>query len=126
MNLFGKRPKKAGNNPQSTIQNINKTINLIEKREEYIESKIQAEVLNAKRLAKSNQKKKAIMCLRRKNYYEKELQKLSGARLNLEMQVMTLQGAQVNLEALKGIQQGAAALQNIHKNMYIHFSVYFL
>ncbi len=61
------------------------------------------------------------MCLKRKKTYEAQIEKLAGARMTIETQVMTLEGANVNLDALTAMKMGATAMKSIHKDMYKSF-----
>jgi charged multivesicular body protein 4 len=59
-----------------------------------------------------------MMALKRKKAYEAQVQKLSGARMTIESQLMAIEGATVNLETINAMREGAAALQGIHGSMY--------
>lgn len=61
----------------------------------------------------------AMLALKKKKAYEAQVDKLSGARMTLETQLMTIEGATVNLEAINAMRQGAATLQGIHGSMYV-------
>jgi charged multivesicular body protein 4 len=58
------------------------------------------------------------MALKRKKAYEGQIDRLMGSRMKIEEQVMAIENANVNLMTMQTMQQGAAALKNIHKNMY--------
>lgn len=60
------------------------------------------------------------MCLKRKKTYESQMEKISGARMTIEQQVMTLEGANVSLEAMNAMRMGAQSMKSIHKDMYVH------
>lgn len=59
------------------------------------------------------------MCLKRKKTYETQMEKLSGARMTIEQQVMTLEGASVSLEAMNAMKMGANSMKTIHKDMCV-------
>lgn len=63
----------------------------------------------------------ATAALRRKKAYEQELDRLSGTRLQLEMQVNTLESANFNQETMAAMKRGADALRVIHGNVYATF-----
>lgn len=55
--LFGPGPKKAeGVSPQASIDKLRQTLDMLEKREAYLESKIQKELLSAKQNATKNKR----------------------------------------------------------------------
>jgi charged multivesicular body protein 4 len=116
MRLFGK--KKTTPSPQDSIHRLRETIEMLTKREEFLEKKIEKELQIAKQNASKN-KRVAIMALKRKKAYEAQVQKLSGARMTIESQLMAIEGATVNLETINAMREGAAALQGIHGSMSI-------
>lgn len=122
MNIFGKRKKKgpAAPSPQQTadvITGLRKKLQQIEKREEFVQKKIDAQMAEARARSKRKDKKGALMCLKRKKLYEKEVQKYQGARLTLEQQIITLEGAAVNKEVFMAMRTGTGALQQIHGDL---------
>lgn len=116
MRLFGK--KKTTPSPQESIHRLRETIEMLTKREEFLEKKIEKELQIAKQNASKN-KRVAMMALKRKKAYEVQVQKLSGARMTIESQLMAIEGATVNLETINAMREGAAALQGIHGSMSI-------
>jgi charged multivesicular body protein 4 len=116
MRLFGK--KKTTPSPQQSIHRLRETIEMLTKREEFLEKKIEKELQIAKQNASKN-KRVAMMALKRKKAYEAQVQKLSGARMTIESQLMAIEGATVNLETINAMREGAAALQGIHGSMSI-------
>ncbi|KDQ64275.1 hypothetical protein JAAARDRAFT_27897 [Jaapia argillacea MUCL 33604] len=89
---------------------------MIEKKEEYLQKKIDEEMKKAKANAVSN-KNVAKQALLRKRAHEQELDRLSGTRLQLETQVNTLESANLNAETMQAMKKGADALKAIHGPM---------
>jgi hypothetical protein len=58
------------------------------------------------------------MALKRKKQYEGQIEKISGARMTIETQMMTIENANVNLEAMQAMKSGAEAMKHIHGAMY--------
>lgn len=58
------------------------------------------------------------MALKRKKIYEGQVEKLSGARMTLEVQIMTIENATTNYAALDAMKTGANALKNISRTIY--------
>jgi len=114
MKLFG-RPKKAPD-VRTSINNLRDTLDLLEKREEHLQKKIERELAIAKQNASKN-KRVAMMALKRKKTYEGQLSKLSGARMTIEQQLMAIEGAQVSLQAMNAMRMGASAMRSIHGEM---------
>jgi len=65
LKLFGGQPKAPKVNPQQTIDNLRNTIDMLEKRENYLESRILKEIQIAKQHAAKN-KRLALMALKKK------------------------------------------------------------
>jgi charged multivesicular body protein 4 len=57
------------------------------------------------------------MALKRKKAYEGQIDKIMGARMTLETQVMTIENANVNLEAMNAMKSGAQTMKQIHGAM---------
>lgn len=61
----------------------------------------------------------ALAALRRKKAREDEMDKISGQRFQLEMQVNTIESANLNAETMLAMKKGADALKAIHGNLYV-------
>jgi charged multivesicular body protein 4 len=124
MNLFGKA-KASSSTPKDAIIKLRESLEMLEKRERYLETKIQAELTMAKQNATKNKRGfvfnnlAALMALKRKKAYEDQIQKISGSRLTLETQVMAIENANVNLETMNAMAAGAAAMKQIHGKLYL-------
>lgn len=59
----------------------------------------------------------ATTALKRKKASEAELDRLSGTRMQLEMQVNTLESANLNAETMSAMKKAADALKVIHGDM---------
>jgi len=117
MPLFGK--KKTAPPPKESISKLRETLDMLEKREQFLQKKMDKEVADAKKFMQQKNKRAALMCLKRKKTYEGQMEKISGARMTIEQQVMTLEGANVSLEAMNAMKMGAQSMKAIHKNMSI-------
>eukprot|EP01117_Protostelium_nocturnum_P011058 TRINITY_DN4009_c0_g1_i1.p1 TRINITY_DN4009_c0_g1~~TRINITY_DN4009_c0_g1_i1.p1 ORF type:complete len:217 (+),score=65.54 TRINITY_DN4009_c0_g1_i1:161-811(+) len=117
MPLFGGKKPTVG--PKEAITKLRETIDVLEKREVHLQKKMDNETQAAKTALAKKDKKTALMCLKRKKLYEGQAEKLSGTRMNLEVQVMNLEGANVNLETLKAIKLGAETMKTMHKQYNI-------
>ncbi|CAJ0898031.1 4248_t:CDS:10 [Entrophospora sp. SA101] len=104
---------------KDAIVNLRDTLQMLEKREKHLQSKIDAELKTARSNATTN-KRAALMALKRKKQYETQLEKLSGAKFTIETQVMAIESANVNLETMKAMEKGAEAMKTIHGSMDIN------
>ncbi|KAG5639011.1 hypothetical protein H0H81_007919 [Sphagnurus paluster] len=115
MNYFGARrdPKQSA---RDAIVTLRQQLQMIEKKEEYLQKKIDDELKKARANAVSN-KAVATAALKRKKASEVELDRLAGTRLQLEMQVNTLESANLNAETMAAMKKASDALKVIHGNM---------
>ncbi|KAI5124980.1 hypothetical protein M0805_007406 [Coniferiporia weirii] len=101
---------------RDAIVTLRQQLQMLEKKEEHLQKKVDEELSKAKANAVSN-KAVATAALRRKKATETELDRLSGTRLQLEMQVNTLESANFNQETMAAMKKGADALKTIHGNL---------
>ncbi|KAG6860998.1 hypothetical protein C0995_005018 [Termitomyces sp. Mi166 len=134
MSYFGARrdPKQSA---RDAIVTLRQQLQMIEKKEDHLQKKIEEELKKAKANAVSNKARTlyrlcallrglnvlvvATAALKRKKASELELDRLAGTRLQLEMQVNTLESANLNAETLAAMKKAASALQTIHGNLNI-------
>eukprot|EP00033_Pygsuia_biforma_P000769 GCRY01000897.1.p1 GENE.GCRY01000897.1~~GCRY01000897.1.p1 ORF type:complete len:214 (-),score=54.84 GCRY01000897.1:422-1063(-) len=116
MKLFGKA--KSAPPPQDGMKKLRDTLETLEKRERYIEKKIDVEVKTAKSKAQKD-KRGALMALRRKKQYEQQRDKIGAAKINLERQLMAIEDASINKQTLDAMKVGATTLKTMHGEMSI-------
>ncbi|ETV73549.1 hypothetical protein H257_11676 [Aphanomyces astaci] len=123
MNLFGRKaPAPVRTSPADTAETIRKLreqLDTLEKREAHIEKKMELQLDEAKKKSAAKDKRGAIFCLKRKKMYESEVEKLQGARMTLETQVMTLESTQVNMATFTALRSGANQMKAIHGQMNV-------
>ncbi|KAF9582663.1 ESCRT-III subunit protein snf7, partial [Lunasporangiospora selenospora] len=110
---------KAKVTPKDSIVELRNTLQMLEKRETYLQTKIDNELKTAKVNATKN-RRAALMALKRKKQYENQIDMISGSRLTIETQVMAIENANVNLETMKAMKSGASAIKSIHESMDVH------
>lgn len=137
MNLFfGKAKSKT--TAKDAIYKLRETLGMLEKRQTFLETKAENELKIAKANATKNRRgmylvmKKcflvqqkeltfytlvALMALKRKKAYEANIEKINGARMTIETQMMAIENANVNLETMGAMRAGAEAMKNIHGSM---------
>lgn len=118
MNLFGKaKTQPPPPDSAQTIMKLRSTLDTLEKRESHIEKKITAQLVEAKKKSAAKDKKGALFCLKRKKMFESEINKIQGARMTLEQQILTLESATVNMEVVKGMQSGVDTMKRMTRAM---------
>lgn len=115
MSYFGGRrdTKQAA---RDAIVGLRQQLQMIEKKEEHLQKKIDEELKKAKANAVSN-KAVATQALRRKKASESEMDRLAGQRLQLELQINTLESANLNAETMAAMKKASDVLASIHGNM---------
>lgn len=115
MNLFGKKKPAAAPAPVpvDTIKLLRDNLSVLEKREEHISKKIEAALQEAKLRSSKKDKNGALFALKRKKMYENEINKLQGARITLDSQILALESAAVNIETFKAMKSGANAMKGL-------------
>ncbi|KAG1892528.1 Snf7-domain-containing protein [Suillus subluteus] len=115
MSYFGgRRDTKQG--ARDAIVGLRQQLQMIEKKEEHLQKKIDEELKKAKANAVSN-KAVATQALRRKKASESEMDRLAGQRLQLELQINTLESANLNAETMAAMKKASDVLASIHGNM---------
>ncbi|KAF9974772.1 ESCRT-III subunit protein snf7 [Actinomortierella ambigua] len=110
---------RAKPTPKDSIVQLRETLQMLEKREQYLQTKVDNEVNIAKANAQKN-RRAALMALKRKKQFETQIEKILGSRLTIETQVMAIESANVNLETMKAMRAGADAMKGIHRDMDIN------
>ncbi|GAB6020447.1 Charged multivesicular body protein 4C [Chamberlinius hualienensis] len=110
--------KKAEKGPTTgeAIQKLRETEEMLLKKQEFLEKKIDQELAIAKKNGTKN-KRVALQALKRKKRYEKQLQQIDGTLSTIEFQREALENANTNTEVLKIMGHAAKALQSAHHNM---------
>ncbi|KAJ7507746.1 vacuolar-sorting protein SNF7 [Mycena galericulata] len=116
MNYFGRRDTKQS--ARDAIVGLRQQLQMIEKKEEHLQKKIDQELKIAKANAVSN-KPLATSALKRKRANETQLEQLRGQQMQLEMQVNTLESANLNAETMAAMKKAADVLQQIHSGMSV-------
>ncbi|KAJ8612212.1 hypothetical protein CTAYLR_002904 [Chrysophaeum taylorii] len=119
MNLFGRKKAEGarGPDPAQTILQMRQTVETLEKRQVHLDKKIEQQVTEAKAKMAKKDKRGALYCLKRKKMYEAEIDKINGARLQLEQQMMAIETTVTNTEIVQTMHQAKGAMESARKNM---------
>ncbi|KAH7718074.1 charged multivesicular body protein 4b [Aphelenchoides avenae] len=113
--LFGKKKEEAPNT-QDALQKVRDTEELLLKKQELLQKKIEQEVATAKKHGQAN-KRLALQALKRKKQYEAQLENIDGTLTTLQHQRDSLENASVNAEVLQVLGGAAKAMKKAHGNM---------
>ncbi|KAI9531021.1 Charged multivesicular body protein 4C [Dissostichus eleginoides] len=118
--IFGGGGGKGGKgpSPQEAIQKLRETEEMLTKKQEFLEIKIEQELQIAKKNGTKN-KRAALQALKRKKRYEKQLAQIDGTLSTIEFQREALENANTNTEVLKNMGFAAKAMKSAHENMDI-------
>ncbi|KAL5052711.1 hypothetical protein RYX36_033393 [Vicia faba] len=120
--IFGKPKQEA--NTLTTLDKLNETLEMLEKKEKVLLKKAGAEVERAKEFTRAKNKRAAIQCLKRKRLYEQQVEQLGNFQLRIHDQMIMLEGAKATTETVDALRTGAAAMKAMQKATYIAISMF--
>ena len=118
---FGKKKQKAPADSEiiGTITTLKQNLEQLEKRQEQVQIKCDNELKQAKAKNQAGNKKQAVFHMKKKKLYEAEIEKLEGAKLNLEQQIFAIEGTQTNKQIFDSMQKGNQLVTNMTKQIDI-------
>ncbi|XP_035827838.1 charged multivesicular body protein 4b-like [Aplysia californica] len=116
--LFGGGKQGKAPTPQEGIQRLREVEEMLMKKSDFLEKKIDVEIATAKKNGIKN-KRLAIQALKRKKNCEKQLNQIDGTLSTIEFQRQALENASTNTEVLKVMGVAARALKEAYNNMDI-------
>ncbi|XP_054787339.1 vacuolar protein sorting-associated protein 32 homolog 2-like [Prosopis cineraria] len=111
--LVGK-PKNE-TNTLTTLDKLNETLEMLEKKENLLAKKVAAEVEKAKDYTRAKNKRAAIQCLKKKRLYEQQIEQLGNFQLRVHDQMIMLEGAKATTETVDALRTGASAMKAMAK-----------
>jgi charged multivesicular body protein 4 len=115
--LFGGK-KKKGDNSNDVIQKLRTMEDLLTRKQEYFEKKIQDEIGVARKHGMAN-KRAAMQALMRKKRYQKQLQQIDGTLTTIEMQREALEMSHANTSVLETLSAASKALKTAHEHLKV-------
>ena len=116
--MFGLGKKGERPSPQQAIQKLKETEEILNKKTEFLEKKLDKELQTAKKNGTKN-KRVALNALKRKKRLERQLQQIDGTLSTIEFQRESLENAQTNTEILKNMSYAAKALKAAHQHLNV-------
>ena len=116
MPLFGKKKKET---PQDSIARLRESLETLDKREQFLDKRIQQQLAEAKRYNAAGNKRMAVQALKRKKMLVDQQQKIAGAREKIEMQMSAIESANMDMEIIKTLDAGNKAMADMHKGMTV-------
>ncbi|XP_062841987.1 charged multivesicular body protein 4c [Trichomycterus rosablanca] len=111
-----KQRSHAAPSPQEAIHRLRETEEMLTKKQNYLERKIEHELMTAKKHGTKN-KTAALQALKRKKRLEQQLTQIDGTLSTIEFQREALENANTNTEVLNNMSYAAKAIKGVHKNI---------
>jgi len=113
--IFGKPKEQANSSALATLDKLNETLDMLEKKEKVLDKKAAAELERAKEFSKAKNKRAAIQSLKRKKLYEQQIEQLGNFQLRIHDQMIMLEAAKATTETVDALRTGAAAMKAMQK-----------
>lgn len=114
--LFGKKKET----PQDSIAKLRETLETLDKRDQFLDKKIQQQLEEAKKYNAAGNKKMAIAALKRKKMLTDQQAKIMGAREKIELQLNAIESAKMDMEILNTLESGTKTMKEMHKDMDVN------
>lgn len=114
--LFGKKKET----PQDSIAKLRETLETLDKRDQFLDKKIQQQLEEAKKYNAAGNKKMAIAALKRKKMLTDQQAKIMGAREKIELQLNAIESAKMDMEILNTLESGTKTMKEMHKGIDIN------
>jgi len=117
--VFGKTKQQSQATALASLDKLNETLEMLEKKENLLVKKANLEVEKAKNFTKAKNKRAAIQCLKRKRLYEQQIEQLGNFQLRIHDQMIMLEAAKATTETVDALRTGASAMKAMHKSTNI-------
>ncbi|XP_006662689.1 vacuolar protein sorting-associated protein 32 homolog 2-like isoform X3 [Oryza brachyantha] len=114
-----KKKKEAASSALPTLDRLHETLEMLEKKECFLQKKASAEVERAKDYTKAKNKSAAIQCLKKKKLYETQIEQLSNFQLRVHDQIIMLESAKATTDIVDALRSGSSAVKAIHQSVSI-------
>lgn len=109
----GNAAQKRKDSPKNAILGLRSQLDMLQKREKYLQSQIDEQENIARKNVNSN-KTAAMAALRRKKNHEHSKEQTMGQIGTLEQQINAIESANINRETLAAMEKASEAMQQIH------------
>jgi Snf7 len=117
MNLFGKKKKDITINSNQIINNLQDTVNTLDKRDAFLEKQIFELKNHAKKAVKEKKKSQALYCIKKSKILEKQQSNILNTKLNIELQILALTQAISNSNTFESVKAGQNVLSEYEKKL---------
>lgn len=117
-NMFKSKPAPQGPRPSAAIEELRRVEEMLIKKQEYLETKVAAELDIMKKNGMRN-KRVSMQALQRKKRIELQLAQIDGTLSTIAVQRETLENSTVNSEVFNAMGHASKAMKGAHKGMNI-------
>uniref|UniRef100_A0A0N5B300 SNF7 family protein n=1 Tax=Strongyloides papillosus TaxID=174720 RepID=A0A0N5B300_STREA len=120
--IFGgtsNKKEEQSSSIRESLQKVKECEEMLIKRQNFLEKKVQNEVSIAKSRGKYN-RRIALHALRKKKRYEMELERLGGVLTRLNLQRLSLENAIMNISILEVLKDSCRALKHVNESMDVN------
>ena len=114
-----RKPIESKSSPIDALSKLKKTAETLEKRKTHLNTKITEFMKKAREKMKKGDKRGAMMLLKKKKMYEKEITKIEGSQMNMEQQIITIEGMYTNKLVFDNLKNTNNCIKNLHSTMDI-------
>ncbi|VDN98045.1 unnamed protein product [Rodentolepis nana] len=117
--IFGISNNKKDCAQEAATKALADSEEILLKKQAFLEKKVELELQKAKKYCKEKNKRAALDCLKKKQFYLKQLELNDGALMRINAQRNALDSAMMNRDILSTMNTVNKAMQNIHKDMNV-------
>lgn len=110
---------ESKSSPIDALSKLKKTVETLEKRKIHLNTKITEFMKKAKEKMKKSDKRGAMMLLKKKKMYEKEIAKIEGSQMNMEQQIITIESMYTNKLVFDNLKNTNNCIKTLHNTMDI-------
>nr|CAB3488918.1 unnamed protein product [Digitaria exilis] len=114
-----KKKKEAASSAIPTLDRLHETLEMLEKKERFLQKKCSAEIEKAKDYTKLKNKNAAIQCLKKKKLYETQIEQISNFQLRVHDQIIMLESAKATTDTVDAMRSGSSAVKAIQQSLNI-------
>lgn len=100
-----------------SLEHLDQTIDLLEKKEQVLQKKVEQEVEKAKDLLAKKNKNGALQCMKRKKMYEDQITKIQAQKDNMETMRFAIQEQAMNQQVLEAQRRAGHQLSALNAGM---------
>ncbi|KAL6871026.1 hypothetical protein ACP4OV_014874 [Aristida adscensionis] len=113
------KKKEAASSAIPTLDRLHETLEMLEKKERFLQKKCSAEVEKAKDYTKAKNKNAAIQCLKKKKLYETQIEQVANFQLRVHDQIIMLESAKATTDTVDALRSGSSAVKAIQQSLNI-------